>query len=91
MQERHSVRDAVIEDRRSKREQKNWTRDSVARGTQKGRTFGKERQAKPEDINGIRNQGAIWQLCQKGDNKWQWHQRTKQETGATSGKCDDII
>jgi hypothetical protein len=39
------------------RRRKNRTRDIVARGTSKGRTFGKRRRAQPECNNGIRNRG----------------------------------
>jgi hypothetical protein len=48
----------VEQTRRKKR-----TRDSVARGTSKTRTFGKRRRTKPEGITGIRNQSSRQLLC----------------------------
>jgi hypothetical protein len=39
------------------------SQDNVARGTPKGRTFGKRRRSKPEVITGIRNQESRQEPC----------------------------
>jgi hypothetical protein len=85
----HSRKGPMVE----QTQQKNWSRDHVARRTSKGQMLGKRRQKQPECNNGIRDQGAIQQLhlSEEEDDNRQRHQRMKQETGAMSGKHEDII
>jgi hypothetical protein len=60
---RDDPRNAIIQDRRSNREDgKKRTRGNVARGTSKRRTFGQRCRATPEGVTGIRNQGSRQQL-----------------------------
>jgi hypothetical protein len=63
-------------------------RDNVARGTSKGRTFGKRRQAQSEGITGISNRVGNKTALQKGrraeDRKANFHQNSKNE-------CQDIV
>jgi hypothetical protein len=55
----HSHTGPMVKQRRWKRQ----TRDGVAGGTSRGRTFGKWRQAQSKCNNGIRNQGLNERLC----------------------------
>jgi hypothetical protein len=53
----------TVEQRRRKKR----TRDNVASGTSKGRTFGKKRRAQSESSNGIQDRGSRRQLCLRKD------------------------
>jgi hypothetical protein len=73
----HGIRDIVIQGQ---------GKDKAVPRTQKGQTFRKRHHAKPDGINGKRNQGAT--TFEKGEDIWQDLQQNQRVEGRKANSRD---